>query len=243
MDSINVNGVLYETQLFDLPREYVNQFDFIDFGAKYGKMRDYCGKVFGTSNGLHIEIVEKYIDKMEEDDIPCIQADITNLNFEKNCVDFSVCTHTIEHLPDLDHVEKVMKSAFKVSKHFVLFTWPFFDEDKYLKEKGFIPFWSTWAGHVTKLKTIDFAKICHSLGKTPKFYFRDKIHDSNHTSILDIKSPINSGPYVEGESLPKEMKVFDRDIYYEVGAFIGCGTDEENQVYLDIFLANSNPNG
>ena len=87
MDSINVNGVLYETQLFDLPRDYVSQFDFIDFGAKYGKMRDYCGKVFGTYNGLHIEIVEEYVNKMEEDNIPCLQADITNLNFEEDCVD------------------------------------------------------------------------------------------------------------------------------------------------------------
>ena len=42
---------------------------------------------------------------MEDNNIPCIQADITNLSFPKDCVDFIVSTHTIEHLPDLQAIE------------------------------------------------------------------------------------------------------------------------------------------
>ena len=66
MDTINVNGVMYETQPIHLPKNYLEQFNFIDLGQKHGQMKDYCSRMFGTDNGLHIEMDEDHIKVLEE---------------------------------------------------------------------------------------------------------------------------------------------------------------------------------
>ena len=95
MDTINVNGVMYETQPIHLPKNYLEQFNFIDLGAKHGQMKDYCSRMFGTDNGLHIEMDEDHIKVLEERKIPHIHLDISNLTFDDDCVDFSVCVHIL----------------------------------------------------------------------------------------------------------------------------------------------------
>ena len=38
METVSVNGVIYETQPIHLPKDYLSQFNFLDLGAKHGKI-------------------------------------------------------------------------------------------------------------------------------------------------------------------------------------------------------------
>lgn len=238
MDTINVNGVVYETQPIHLPKNYLEQFNFIDLGAKHGQMKEYCSRMFGTDNGLHIEMDEDHIKVLEERKIPHIQADISNLTFDDDCVDFSVCTHTIEHLPSLNHVKNVIENSVKVSRKFVLFSWPFFDKDEYLSTLDLIPFYSTWSGHTTHVKRNEFYDLCRQVGIEEKnilCVYRERIKDSNHPAILHIDSPVDSDVWKEGVSLPKRYVEFQEKIFYEIMIIIGCGSDTENQLLFQSF--------
>ena len=64
--------MIYETQPIHLPKDYLSQFNFLDL-AKHGKMREWCQNMFGTDNGLHIEMSEEHIEVMNEKNIPNIQ--------------------------------------------------------------------------------------------------------------------------------------------------------------------------
>ena len=232
METVSVNGVIYETQPIHLPKDYLSQFNFLDLGAKHGKMREWCQNMFGTDNGLHIEMSEEHIEVMNEKNIPNIQADISNLTFDENCVDFTVCTHTIEHLPSLKHIQNVIENSIKVSRQFCFFTWPFFDKDEYLSQYDLIPFYSTWDGHSTQITVKQFFELCQDIGIDEKNIlctYRERINDSNHKAILHIDSPADSDVWREEISLPKPYIEFEEDVYYETMVIIGCGSDEQNQ--------------
>ena len=235
---IFVNGDTYESIHIHLPKDYLEYFDFIDLGAKKGGLRQWASRVFNTYNGLHIEISPEHIKYMEENNFDCIQADITNLEFDSNCVDFVVCTHTIEHLPNLESIQFVIESALNVAKHFVYFTWPFFDEDEYLKELGLIPFWSTWTGHTCHVTMNDITNILREIGvlSQSKCFNRDLIKDSNHNSILSIDSPPDSDVFSKNKNpLSKKYSKFDRPIYYECGVFIPKEGSTEVESYFETF--------
>ena len=84
-NSVIVNTVEWESIPITIPVEYMEHFDFIDLGAKNGKMRTYAQQHFNGINGLHFEINSECIETMEKLNIPCVQADITNLILPENC--------------------------------------------------------------------------------------------------------------------------------------------------------------
>ena len=55
---IFVNGNWWESIHVSVPKDYMEHFDFIDLGAKQGKMRKFAGDNFGGKNGLHIGLGE-----------------------------------------------------------------------------------------------------------------------------------------------------------------------------------------
>ena len=78
-------------------------------------MRKFAQQNFNGKNGLHVEIEEKYIKDMESNNIPCIQADITNLSFPSKCVDFVISTHTIEHF-NANNIKNIFNEVKKMLK-------------------------------------------------------------------------------------------------------------------------------
>ena len=161
--TVIANTVEWESIHISIPEDYMEYFDFIDLGAKNGKMEEYAQKTFNGQRGLHFEIDEECIRTMEEKGISCVQADVTNLTFPKNCVDFVISTGTIEHLMDLDAVKKMIEISINAAKDFVYLTWPWFDSDDYLKDLGFIPFPSTWDIHSCHVYISDLKKILKEL--------------------------------------------------------------------------------
>ena len=152
--TIECNGQEYYSEKVVIPDWYMKHFDFIDLGAKHGSMRNYARKHFNGMWGLHFELNPDCIAEMEKNEIPCVHADVTNLDLPENCVDFVISTHTIEHLPSRKHVKRMIESSKKAAKDFIYITWPSFDSEEYLRENGFL-----------KLRTTDFRLRCY------KYYY------------------------------------------------------------------------
>ena len=189
---IFVNGNWWDSIHISVPKDYMEHFDFIDLGAKQGKMRKFAQQNFNGKNGLHVEIEEKYIKDMESNNIPCIQADITNLSFPSKCVDFIISTHTIEHLPNIEQVKGVVEMSINTAKDFVYFTWPSFDSKKYLESLGVTQFFSKMSGHTCHLTISDMNKILKELNVENSVCTSwNKIFNSHYSSIVPLSAPID----------------------------------------------------
>jgi hypothetical protein len=180
---IECNGVEYYSEKVVIPDWYMKHFDFIDLGAKHGSMRNYARDSFNGRSGLHFELNPDCIAEMEKDDIPCVQADVTNLDLPENCVDFVISTHTIEHLPSREHVKKMMESSKKAAKDFIYITWPSFDSEDYLKENGFLKHFSTDISHTYHITSTEFAEILDELNLEYVMKGWPVHPDSNHPTI------------------------------------------------------------
>ncbi len=233
--TVIANTVEWESIHISIPEDYMEYFDFIDLGAKNGKMEEYAQKTFNGQRGLHFEIDEECIKTMEEKGISCVQADVTNLTFPKNCVDFVISTGTIEHLMDLDAVKKMIEISINAAKDFVYLTWPWFDSDDYLKDLGFIPFPSTWDIHSCHVYISDLKKILKELSLEGIFMAWPRVPDSGFYSILPINDPDgnptkNGYEYYEGgkEKYGSKRTIdFTELVYFESVCFIPLRDSEK----------------
>lgn len=219
---IIVNSTEWESIHISIPEDYMEYFDFIDLGAKNGAMKEYARNTFGGQNGLHFEINDECIETMKSKNISCIQADITNLALPKKSVDFVISTHTIEHLPSLELVKKVIELSINTAKDFVYLTWPWFDSDDYLKELGFISFPSTWDIHTCHVTISDLKNILKELSFEGIFMTWPRILDSESDCILPIDYPRNMGElhHYKSEYGTKSIVNFTQPVYHESVCFI-----------------------
>ncbi len=192
-ETVIANTVEYETIPISIPEYYMEQFDFVDLGAKNGNMEKYCRETFDSERGLHFEINDECIKTMEEKGISCVQADVTNLTLPKNCVDFVIATGTIEHLMDLDAVKRMIEISVNAARDFVYLTWPWFDSDDYLKDIGLIPFPSTWDIHTCHVTISDLKNILKELSLEGLFMAWPRIFSSEDDWILPIDYPKDMG--------------------------------------------------
>ncbi len=221
-ETVIANTVEYETIPISIPEYYMEQFDFVDLGAKNGNMEKYAQETFGAQRGLHFEINDVCVKTMEERGISCVQADITNMILPENCVDFVISTHTIEHLPSLELVKKVIELSINTAKDFVYLTWPWFDSDDYLKELGFISFPSTWDIHTCHVTISDLKNILKELSFEGIFMAWPRILDSESDCILPIDYPRNMGElhHYKSEYGTKSIVNFTQPVYHESVCFI-----------------------
>ena len=220
--TVIANTVEWESIHISIPDDYMKHFDFVDLGAKNGKMESYAQKIFNGQRGLHFEIDEECIKTMEENNISCVQADVTNLTLPENCVDFVISTGTIEHLMDLDAIKKMIEISVNAAKDFVYLTWPWFDTDDYLKDLGLIPFPSTWDIHTCHVTISDLKDILKELSLEGLFMAWPRILDSRSDCILPIDYPRNMGElhHYKPEYGTKPIVNFTQPVYHESVCFI-----------------------
>ena len=221
-ETVIANTVEYETIPISIPEYYMEQFDFVDLGAKNGNMEKYAQETFGAQRGLHFEINDECVKTMEEKGISCVQADVTNLILPENCVDFVISTGTIEHLMDLDAIKKMIEISVNAAKDFVYLTWPWFDTDDYLKDLGLIPFPSTWDIHTCHVTISDLKNILKELSFEGIFMAWPRILDSESDCILPIDYPRNMGElhHYKSEYGTKSIVNFTQPVYHESVCFI-----------------------
>jgi len=221
-ETVIANTVEYETIPISIPEYYMEQFDFVDLGAKNGNMEKYAQETFGAQRGLHFEINDVCVKTMEERGISCVQADITNMILPENCVDFVISTGTIEHLMDLDAVKRMIEISVNAVTDFVYLTWPWFDSDDYLKDLGLIPFPSTWDIHTCHVTISDLKNILKELSLEGLFMAWPRIFSSEDDWILPIDYPKDMGELhnYKPEYGIKPIVNFTQPVYHESVCFI-----------------------
>ena len=239
--TVIANTVEWESIHISIPEDYMEYFDFIDLGAKNGKMAKYARDTFNGQRGLHFEIDDECIKYMEGKDIPCVQADVTNLTLPENCVDFVIATGTVEHLMNLESVKKMIEMSVIASKDFVYLTWPWFDSDDYLKSLGLTLFPSTWDGHTTHVTISDLRNILDELSVEGTFRAWPLIPNSSSENISPIGAIEpelggtaeygNLGPY-KPKYGPKPMVNFTEPVYYESVCFISLRDSQRSRESL-----------
>ncbi len=199
----------------------LSQFDFFDFGASEGKSIEFAKSMFHAKRGLGIDKNPAKVPFMREKGYGCIQADLTQLDLPENSTSFTIISHFLEHVPDLEAIKRVLRSAKHVSRDFIFIQGPFFDTDTYLSELGMNLFWSNWTGHQCHLTTWQLNAILLELNlKKSMFMVRKRIDSSLDPAIHPLKSPKNQHSYDEKIHPPKLNLTFQLPVYEEMFCFI-----------------------
>lgn len=151
----------------------------------------------------------------------CMVGDITDLDLPANCVKFVKMAHILEHLPGLKDVGKTLDTARKTATDFIVITGPFFDEDAYLKSKGFKLYWSDYPEHTCHLKVSELIKILDSQKfDNYQIFLRFPILGSDDNHIQLLSAPRGAHHYDPAKHPPKKKIVFDRLIWTDFVCYI-----------------------
>jgi len=200
-------------------------YDFIDFGCSKGASIDWGMTVLGGNRGLGIDISPDKVAAAREAGFDAIEYDLLKIPTKK-MVRFTILSHMLEHIPDLNLVEAFIRKACVISKEFVLIRQPYFDSDGMLFQKGLKTYWSDWSGHPNCMSSYDLYRMLERLKKkgllkTFSIHGRTPIKSSDHPRIHPLSSPINQQVYDSEIHPPKPMGVvFDFPVYFETIVFV-----------------------
>ena len=144
----------------------IEQIDFIDVGGSKGGSYNMVKSKYGFENGLTIDIDPQKVKLSLENNVPAIRLDATKMHiFSDNACKLVSIIHTLEHLPDLTTVERVLRSAVRVASDTIYLRGPMYYLD-YLKPMGLQFYWSHWSGHTCLVEPDKLIEIMRDLGQT-----------------------------------------------------------------------------
>jgi len=215
-----------ETGLIDISRMVADlNIEFFDFGCSSGGSLEFSKKAFGAqSTGIGIDIDPSKILLARNAGHKAIEYDILKLPTEK-LVRFTIMSHFLEHVPDLNLVNRFIEKACVISRDFVFIRQPFFDADGYLMQKGLKLYWSHWHGHLNTMSSLDlYAALSKLRAKKHigefSIHARGKIESSCDRRIHPLVSPIDQHEYDPEKHPPKKSIYFEIPIFSETVAFI-----------------------
>lgn len=210
MSKIKCNGRIYESY---------NQIDFIDIGCSNGGSYKYIKNKYNYENGLAIDIDIRKVNNALKNNIPAVKLDATQMNiFNDNACKLISIMHTLEHLPNTEIIEAVLKESIRVASNTIYITGPMYYQS-YLSSMGFQFYWSNWTGHTCMIEPDTIINIMKKLGKNNyklNFYEKHKIIDSNNNCIHSIHGLIDRHHYDENIDPPKQLNIFfNKELYKE----------------------------
>lgn len=178
-----------------------DQYDFIDFGSGRGASIEYCQQRFGAVRGVGLDVDPAAVTDARAIGLDVIQADVTEFTGSK-LVRFVSMIDMLEHLPDLETVEAVLRTASEIASDFLLIWHPSFEGEAYLAELGLIQYWWHWGGHPTHIHVSDYCTMFDRLGlHTYHIRYRKKITNSSDPTVLPSNvfdqheyDPVRHGP-------------------------------------------------
>lgn len=187
--------------------------DFLDLGCSSGGSIAHCAARFGARHGLGIDISEEKVRLSRRNGVEAVIGDATRLRVEKR-VRFVSMMHFLEHLPDLDAVEKTIASAVAAATDFLYIHHPSFEGEPYLERLGFRQYWWNWRGHPTHVTIEDFCRIFERIGAGPyAIRYIERIDDSSHPTVLPASAPADQFEYDCAKHGPKPEVRFRRPIW------------------------------
>jgi hypothetical protein len=207
----------------ELTKKYVDTkgFDFLDFGASKVESLEYGKNHLFGKKGLGIDLDIERVKLMNRAGYDCVVADLTNLKLPAKSVKFVKMAHILEHMPDLKAVEKAVALAKHAATDFFVITGPFFDEDEYLKSKGFKLHWSDYLDHPCHLKVSELVEILSKLKlNNYEIYLRYPILNSSNPHVHTLASPPQSHQYDASIHSPKKHVKFYRLIWTDFVCYV-----------------------
>jgi hypothetical protein len=197
----------------------ITSFDFADFGCSNGSSIQFGIKILKGRKGLGIDIDPKKVASAKAAGYDAIKGDFCNLDLPDGCVDFTILSHTLEHLPTLDCAKEAIKNAIRISRKFVFIRGPFFDADDYLKSLGLKFYWSDWTGHTLHLKAEQVMNILEDIN-APNYeiYGRVLLNSSIDATIHPLSSLKNQHQWELEKHGVKPILTLTKPVYRE---FVG----------------------
>lgn len=204
----------------------ITSFDFADFGCSNGSSIQFGMEVLKGHKGFGIDLDPKKIISAKAAGYEAIKGDFCNLELPDGCVDFTILSHTLEHLPTLDCAKEAIKNAIRISRKFVFIRGPFFDADDYLKSLGLKFYWSDWSGHTLHLKAEQVTNILEDIN-TPNYeiYGRVLLESSEDTTIHPLSSLKNQHQWTLEKHGVKPILTLTQAIYREFVGIIWLSKD------------------
>ena len=121
---------------------------------------------------------------------------------------------TLEHLPSLEFVEKILKESIRVASNIIYIRGPMFYDD-YLKKKGLRFYWAHWTGHPCHIEPDHITKILEKCKVTNyKIKYLEPVISSSDPSIHPINGQKDRRNYNRWiDPPPKPRKVKSENIY------------------------------
>jgi hypothetical protein len=197
-------------------RERVGALDFLDLGGSTGGSFAFMCKQFGYTRGLNVDLDPGKVAKALAKGIPTLQLDATNLAiFTDRCCSTVSMLHFLEHLPDMDHVERVLREAVRVANERLFIRGPPF-HDKYLGARGVRYYWAHWVGHSVHVEAEDIIRILNKLGVHDiTCTHRAPVRSTNDPCIQSIECAIDRHQFDPTIDPPKPVDVPLENVYRE----------------------------
>ena len=188
----------------------LRKYGFVDFGSSKAGCLEFATKHFNNkiNNGIGVELNPNKCKVINKKGYNVIRGDVTKLKLPRKSVQFITMSHLLEHLYDLNQVNKTIKLACETAKKFVFIEGPSFDFDGHLKKLGYKFYWSDWHGHRTP---VTVRHILRSLARYgyPKYTLlseRPHIVHSRHRDLHPLASPRDQFEYDPKIHPPKVRK-------------------------------------
>jgi hypothetical protein len=197
-------------------------YDVLDLGSSTGGSIEYCMRRFNAPHGLGIDRLVAEVKQIHAAGYDAIQADVLTFDAPPGSFRFVSMMDFLEHLPDVNCVERVLGKAKEMARDFLFMRHPSFDDEHYLNAIGLKQFWTDWpGGHTAKVLLSEYTAMFQRLGlHFAAIFLRHPAHDSNHPAILPISALPNQHEYDAEQHGPKPHLEFPRPLDGQIDIFV-----------------------
>jgi hypothetical protein len=212
-------------------------YDFIDLGTNQGggfKIAEKLGGRRGAGFDLNPALVKWNLERQRDvmyQDVRTLPADISGVRF-------AICSHILEHLPNIYDVGTVISALVRNSSEFILLYGPNFDSEEYLYKRNLKLVHSAMEDHLCKFRTIDLVKVLFDLGlRDFVLGLSGPIKDSTNGWIHRADAPSKGIWTWDAEkSLPKPTIQFDQPIFRDFICVVRLDVSVDYSAVIKNFL-------
>jgi hypothetical protein len=198
-------------------------YEFLDLGSSAGGSIEYCSRRFRARRGLGVERHPDKLCQLRAKRFDFLACDLFALDLPPASFRFVSMLDVLEHLPDLEAVERALGVAGRLARDFLFIRHPLFDFAPALAAVGLKQYWTDWRGHTAHVLVPEFLELFRRLGFGPvALNYRQPVHDSDDPSLLPLAAPADQHLYDAALHGPKpEPKiVFPQPIHGQLDLFV-----------------------
>lgn len=200
----------------------------------------FATRAFKGGAAVGIDIDPAKVERTRAAGHNAVLADATNPDQFEGNVRFSIMSHFLEHLPDLETVSRAVSTAIRISDEFVFIRQPWFDSDPELLRMGLKFYWSDWHGHPMTLTSLQMYRTVRrhlDSGRIARvsIYGNTPVLSTDHEAVLPLSAPLNSGKYDQALHGKKKKAKFKIPAYKELVVVIAKRDPEITETLLGRF--------